>query len=219
MRSERQPAQPAGDHDQSVTSAMSAPVSRVWRRASARASTIAWRSTTAWPPSCGTRSIDVHHEMEAVELVEHDHVERRRRRAFLPVAANVKVAVIRAAVGEAVDQPRIPVIGEDHRLVGREDGVEIGVRETVRVLARRLQAHEIDHVHDAHPKLGKARAQHAHGGQRLERGDVAGAGHHEVGILFALACCPVPHAEPARAMQIGAARSSATSVRAACRRR
>ena len=49
---------PAGvDHDQPVTEGRSAPVSRVWRRASLRASTIAWRSTTACPPSVGTRSM------------------------------------------------------------------------------------------------------------------------------------------------------------------
>ena len=35
---------------------------------------------------------DVHHEVEAVEVVEHDHVERRRGRALLLVAADVEVA-------------------------------------------------------------------------------------------------------------------------------
>ena len=35
---------------------------------------------------------DVHHEVEAVHVVEHDHVERRRGRALLLVAADVEVA-------------------------------------------------------------------------------------------------------------------------------
>ena len=68
------------------------------------------------------------------------------------------------------------------------------------MLARRLQAHEVDDVHDAHPEVREASPQHAHGGQRLERRNVAGAGHDDVGILVALAGCPVPHAEPARAV-------------------
>src|SRR6185437_8684601 len=58
-------------------------------------------------------------EVEAVEVVEHDHVERRRRRALLLVAAHVEVRVVRAAVSEAVDQPRVAVVGEDDRAVGR----------------------------------------------------------------------------------------------------
>src|SRR5437667_3738487 len=47
----------------------------------------------------------VDHEVEAVEVVEHDHVERRRGRALLLVAAHVQVAMVRAPVREPVDQP------------------------------------------------------------------------------------------------------------------
>ena len=57
----------------------------------------------------------VDHEVEAVEVVQHHHVERRRRRALLLVAAHVEVVVVRAAVGEPVDQPGIAVVGEDDR--------------------------------------------------------------------------------------------------------
>ena len=39
----------------------------------------------------------VHDEVEAVEVVEHDHVERRRGRALLLVAAHVEVVVVRRA--------------------------------------------------------------------------------------------------------------------------
>ena len=61
----------------------------------------------------------VHDQVEAVQVVEHDHVERRRGRALLLVAAHVEVAVVGAPVGEPVDQPRVAVVGEDHRPVGR----------------------------------------------------------------------------------------------------
>jgi hypothetical protein len=76
----------------------------------------------------------VDHEVEAVEVVEHHHVERRRRGALLLVAAHVDVGVVRAPVGEPVDQPRVAVVGEDHRLVGREQRVELA--STARAGAR-----------------------------------------------------------------------------------
>jgi hypothetical protein len=96
---------------------------------------------------------DVDHEMEAVEVVEHDHVERRRRRPFLLVATHVQVAVVRASIRQPVDEPRIPVVGEDDRPVGREQRVELAVRKPVRVLALGLQAHEVDDVDDPHLQL------------------------------------------------------------------
>jgi hypothetical protein len=37
-------------------------------------------------------------------------------------------------VGAPVDQPGIPVMGKDDRLVGRELGIEIAVAEAVRML-------------------------------------------------------------------------------------
>ena len=56
-------------------------------------------------------------QVKAIEIVQHRHVERRRDRAFFLVAAHVQVAVIRPAIGQPVNQPRIAVIGEDDRLV------------------------------------------------------------------------------------------------------
>src|SRR5207248_11076142 len=58
-------------------------------------------------------------------------VEGRGDRAFLLVAPDVQVAVISAPVGQAMDEPRISVEGEDDRTVAREQGVEIRVRQAV----------------------------------------------------------------------------------------
>jgi hypothetical protein len=46
-------------------------------------------------------------QVEAVEVVEHYHVERRRRGPLLLVAAYVDVLVAGAAVRQSVDQPRV----------------------------------------------------------------------------------------------------------------
>ena len=74
-----------------------------------------WRSPAARGPRPATRSIDVHHEVVPVEVVEHDHVERRGGRALLLVAADVEAVVVAAPVGEPVDEPRVAVEGEDRR--------------------------------------------------------------------------------------------------------
>ena len=75
---------------------------------------------------------DVGDQMKAVEVVQDDHVERRGGRAFFLVAAHVQIVMIGAAIGQAMDQPRIAVKGEDDRLVGREEDVEILVAQAVR---------------------------------------------------------------------------------------
>ena len=74
------------------------------------------------------------HEVEAIQLVLHPHVEGRRDGALFLVAADVKVAV-RPAVGETVDQPGISVKAEDDVLVLREERVVVRVAEPMRVLA------------------------------------------------------------------------------------
>src|ERR1700693_4251749 len=48
---------------------------------------------------------DVHDQVEAVEVVQHDNVEGSGRGALLLVAAHVQVGVIPPAVGKSMDQP------------------------------------------------------------------------------------------------------------------
>src|SRR5581483_4462759 len=67
-------------------------------------------------------------QVEAVEVVEHDHVERRGGRALLLVPAHVEVVVVGAPVRQAVDEPGVAVVREDDGAVGREEGVEFHVR-------------------------------------------------------------------------------------------
>src|SRR6185295_8802157 len=88
-------------------------------------------------------------QMIAIEIVQHRHVERRRRGAFFLVTAHVQVGVAMTPVGQAMDQPRIAVKREQDRLVDREDRIEFRVRQPMRMLARRLQRHQVDDVDDA----------------------------------------------------------------------
>src|SRR5664280_1096194 len=142
----------------------------------------------------------IDHEVKAVEVVEHHHVERRGRRALLLVSAHVDVVVVGAAVGQPVDQQRVAVVGEDHRATRREQGVELLVGEAVRVLAVGLQAHQVDDVEDPHLQVGQLSSEDRGGRDRLERRHVARARHHHVGLGAFVAARPVPHADPARAV-------------------
>ena len=98
-------------------------------------------------------------EMEAVEVVAHDHIERRGRRLLLLVAANMDVAV----VGAPVDQPGIAVMGKDDRLVGREQRIEIVVGNTVRMLLVWLQCHQIDDIDNQDFEVGDAQRRRSLG--------------------------------------------------------
>ena len=63
---------------------------------------------------------DVGDEMKTVQVVHHHHVERRRGRAFFLEAAHMEILVVGAPIREPMNQPRITMIGEDDRFVGRE---------------------------------------------------------------------------------------------------
>ena len=97
----------------------------------------------------------VHHEVEAVQIVQHRHVEGRGDGALFLVAADVDVVVVGAAVCQPVDQPRIGMEGEDDRLVLGEEVVEVHVAQPVRVLGLRLQLHEVDDVDHPDFQIGQ----------------------------------------------------------------
>ena len=118
---------------------------------------------------------------EAIHAIENDHIKGSGGGALFDVAANVDIVVIVAAIGEAVDQSGIAVEGKDHRLFGGEEGVEIVVNQAVRVFGSGLESHEVDDIDDADAKIGLMLAKKRDGSQDLEGGDIAAAGHHDIG--------------------------------------
>ena len=126
-------------------------------------------------------------EVEAVEVVEHHHVERRRRRALLLVAAYVDVGVVGAPVGEPVDQPRIAVVGEDDGPARGEQRVELAsgrpcgcsLSGCSRIRSTTLTTRTFS--------SGSRRRRIAAAASGLERGDVAAARQHDVGLVLAVA--------------------------------
>ena len=96
----------------------------------------------------------------------------------------------------------IAVEGEDHRLVRREQFVEILIFQTMGMLGLRLQHHQIHHVDDADADVRNIGAQEGHGGERLEGRHIAGTGHDHVGIA-AIVAGPSPDSRAGGAMANG----------------
>jgi hypothetical protein len=95
------------------------------------------------------------------------------------VAPNVHL-VIGPAVREPMDQPRVAVKPEDDVLVRGEERVVIGVTQAVRMLGLGLQLPQVDHIYNADVQIRQVLAQNRHGGEDLQRWDVAAAGHDDV---------------------------------------
>jgi hypothetical protein len=77
----------------------------------------------------------VHHKVEAVQIVQHRHVERRCDSAFLLITTDVDVVVVGAAVGQPVNQPRVGMEGEDNRFVLCEEFVAT-LRTSCRLISK-----------------------------------------------------------------------------------
>ena len=113
----------------------------------------------------------------------------------------MQARVVRPAVGQPVDQPRVTVVGEDHRAVRGEQRVELTVTEAVRMLGRRLQPHEVDDVDHPDRQVRQLSAQDRRRGKDFQGRGVTGAGEDNVGFVVGVAARPVPDAHTAGAMQ------------------
>ena len=148
----------------------------------------------------------VQHQLVAIQVVQHHHVKGRGSGAFLLEATHMDVVVIAPAVGEPVHQRWVAMEGKDHRPVDGEQGVEIPVFQAMRMFGLRLQGHQVNHVDDTNANVGHVFAQQHHRRQRLQRGHVASASHHNVGLLVAgriFVAGPGPHTGAGRAVAHG----------------
>ena len=97
-----------------------------------------------------------------------------------------------AAIGEFVDEGGVGVEVEDDGRAGGEEGVEVAVGEAVGVFGVGLEAVEIDYVDEADFEVGEVLAENGGCGEGFLRGDVAGAGHDDVGFGAVVGGGPVP---------------------------
>ena len=191
----------SADQAQPLISGSSCPCSRVYARASSRRSCIAWRMWPARAARPGHAVDDVDDEVEPVEVVEHDHVERRGGRALLLVAAHVQVVVVVPPIGEPMDEPRVAVVREDDRSsvvnsasnspCDRPCGCSFS--STSRMRSTTFTTRTLS--------SGSSLAEDVDRRQRLERRHVAGAGDDHVRLAVLVVAGPGPDADAARAVQ------------------
>src|SRR5579885_3266192 len=110
----------------------------------------------------------VDREAETIGLVVDRKLEGSVDVAHLAVASHVQVVMIRAPVGELVNQPRVAVEVEDDRAVACEKAVEVAIGKSVGMLARRLHHEQIDHVDEADFETGKLLAKDRGRRERLD---------------------------------------------------
>ena len=91
---------------------------------------------------------------------------------------------------------------KDDVFVFGEDRVVVHVAEPVRMLRARLELHQVDNVDHPHLQLRQVLTENGCGGQDLERGRVATAGHDHVRLAPVVAR-PLPDADALRAMHHG----------------
>src|SRR5262245_22646059 len=70
----------------------------------------------------------------------------------------------------------------------------------MRMLARRLQLHEIHDVDDTYLQLGRVTAKQVDGSQSLQCRHVSAASHHNVELLATVVAGPFPDSKPGTAM-------------------
>ena len=182
-----------------------------------RSSTISSRGGRPRRPAL-VRGRRVDDQVVAVEVVEHDHVERGGGRALLLVAAHVEVVVPRPAVRQPVDEPGVAVVGEDHRLVDGEQRVDsashmpCGCSDPARAASGRRRSPRA-------PRGPAGAGGIAAAASASSVGMSPAAAEHDVG-LFGLRSCPLEDPDAAGAVhdrvgmlsQLGAGRLPATTT-------
>ena len=132
-------------------------------------------------------------EVESVDLVLNSHIERGGDGTLFLIARNVEVAVS-SVIQELVYQRGVAVESEYNRLILGKQRVELGIRQTVRVLGMRLELHKIDDVDESDLYLGHFLAEYRDRRERLEGRGIAAASEHYVRLFALVVARPFPNA-------------------------
>ena len=111
--------------------------------------------------------------------------------------------MVLAAISEPMDEPRVSMEIENHRLVYGEKGVKIAVRQPVRVVLCWLQLEQIHDVDVSNLQVGKFLAKKHDRRQRFLRRNVARRGHDQVRLASLIVASLLPHTDSLRTMNDG----------------
>ncbi len=176
----------------------------------------------AWPPIRLQPGHAVHHihgQAEAVNVVVDRQFQRRIECFLFSLYPAADVGMIRAPVRQAVNQLRIAVKVEHDWLVDREQGIELAVRESVRMFARRLERNRSITLMKRILRSGNSLRRQIGSSQRFLRRDVAGGSHHQIGLAALIVAGPIPDTDALRAMNDGGFHAQILQDASACHRR
>src|SRR6266403_998366 len=74
-------------------------------------------------------------QVKAIQVIHDGHIERSGGSALFFIAAHMEIVLTMSAIAQPMNEPRMTVIGEDHRFVGSEHGIKFGIRESVGMFA------------------------------------------------------------------------------------
>ena len=144
-------------------------------------------------------------DVVATAAVADEHVERGGRRALLVVAVDRHTVEARATKQQALQLVGVAVVVEVDVAMRRKEGVEVGVRQRVRVRAFQAQDHQVRHVDDADGELRLDVAQVGGRRDHLEHHLGADADQHDVRVGDAAVACAgeLPNARAGFAVRLG----------------
>lgn len=115
---------------------------------------------------------DVHCQTETISVVIDREFQRSVNVALFLVAADVNVVMIRAPVGEAMDELWIAMEVEHHGLVDSEQRIKVAIRQAMRMFAGRLQFEKIDNVDETDFEIGELFSEERDRRQSLLGGNI-----------------------------------------------
>ena len=114
--------------------------------------------------------------------VQEHHIQRRGRAALLAIRGDAHTAQVGAAEQQALDLVAVAVVVEMYGAVAREEGVEVLVRERVRVSAFVFEDQEVRDVDDADAQARRKFAEHGGRFDNFEGEFGADADDDDVGV-------------------------------------
>lgn len=131
-------------------------------------------------------------QMEPAEFVEDHHVKRSGGRSLIDEATHVKTTFVGAAVNNTVNGPTIAVERKDYRCIARKEIFEGDIVHAVRMVVGTRQNTQVNEIYDSHLDAWYVFLEQPRGGDRFDRGHVAGASQDHIGFRVTVIRAEIP---------------------------
>ena len=137
-------------------------------------------------------------DVEAINLVQYDHVERRCCCSFVDIATHVEPIVTRSALHDAPNGECVPVVNKNHGNASREVTLKGDVVHPMWMYVGAHQGADIDDIDKSHLDIRKVLTQQPHCRDRLGRRHITCAGKHYIRFSGVIITGEFPNTNPTR---------------------